>query len=503
MLLLACGNATQPSTEASTEATPGIEVDAREPLEIGDVAVSQAGSCTQADPGAGFVQHPFAPQAVAFTAAFSMIPSQSGIDGVVGLSRGEAARFNDLAASVRFNPNGTIDARNGASYSADQVVPYTANQRYDVVLVVDVLGHAYSAFVNGTLVAQNYAFRTQQAAAPSLGNLTLIADSQVGGLSVCDIAIFEVPEVASLHHAQSSPPGADGVRDAAGNRYVGGSFTGSIDLGGGTLTSAGGSDAYVAKYAPDGAHLWSRRWGGVNDDYASKPAVNAAGELGVRVDSEASELFRLGTDGGERFRVQVPRYSAFTLGSTGALALVERPASSGHFAARLFALEGSELWSYDMEVVDGGAAAEHVAIDGDGNVIFAGEIAGSIDAGVTIAARSSEGDMQSFLVKLTEAGELVYGQAWSMNLAIGLAIDPSGNAVLGGYDYNPDVFRLSAFDPEGNVLRDLAGPELLSPFQLGSGRAPVIDDQGRVVWTFAPRQGGFALPLVATFEHLP
>jgi hypothetical protein len=480
-----------------------LKVDSGGPFQVCNLIVTEPGTCGAAAPGGGFAQHPFAPQSLAVTAAFSVFPEQAGIDGVVGLSAGAASRFNDLAAAVRFNPSGTIDVRNGNAYTADEVVSYSANQRYDIVLVVDVLGHAYSAFVNGTLLARNYAFRSQQAAVPALGNLTFIADSPAGGLSVCGIAISPAQGIVSLHHAVAGVPGEEDVRDAAGNRYVAETFTGSIDLGGGPLVSAGGSDVYVAKYAASGAHLWSRRFGGTNDDFATTPVVNGAGEVATLVQSEASELVRLDTNGNERFSTTVPRYSQFVLDPGGALALAESPATAGSFAVKLFEPDGGELWSYAIEILDGGASTEHIAFDADGNVIFAGGINGSIDAGVTITARSSEGDMQSFLVKLSAAGELVYGLAWPLNLAVGLAIDPSGNAVLGGYDYNPDAFRLSAFDPSGVLLRDITGRQLVHPLLLGAGRAPAIDAQGRVVWSFAPRHGSYGLPLVVTFEPLP
>ena len=42
---------------------------------------------------------------------------------------------------------------------------------------------------------------------------------------------------------------------------VAGEFTGSIDLGGGALSSAGGKDGFVAKLAADGTHLWSLKYG--------------------------------------------------------------------------------------------------------------------------------------------------------------------------------------------------------------------------------------------------
>lgn len=49
--------------------------------------------------------------------------------------------------------------------------------------------------------------------------------------------------------------------DPSGNLLVSGDMAGSADFGGGALTSAGGTDFWVAKFAGDGTHLWSRRYG--------------------------------------------------------------------------------------------------------------------------------------------------------------------------------------------------------------------------------------------------
>ena len=51
------------------------------------------------------------------------------------------------------------------------------------------------------------------------------------------------------------------VADGSGNVLVSGSFEGTIDFGGGPLTSAGDTDFYVAKLDALGNHLWSKRFG--------------------------------------------------------------------------------------------------------------------------------------------------------------------------------------------------------------------------------------------------
>jgi hypothetical protein len=58
---------------------------------------------------------------------------------------------------------------------------------------------------------------------------------------------------------------------------VTGGFQGSVDFGGGVLTSSGPGDLFVARYGPTGAHAWSRRFGGLGYQYGSGVAVGMPG----------------------------------------------------------------------------------------------------------------------------------------------------------------------------------------------------------------------------------
>src|ERR1043166_2381989 len=68
---------------------------------------------------------PIASQSAPFTATFTAVPSASNIDGLIGLSLGSASGFTSLAAVVRFNNTGAIDARNAGAYAAAFKVLYT------------------------------------------------------------------------------------------------------------------------------------------------------------------------------------------------------------------------------------------------------------------------------------------------------------------------------------------------------------------------------------------
>jgi uncharacterized protein (AIM24 family) len=74
----------------------------------------------------------------------------------------------------------------------------------------------------------------------------------------------------------------DGVAvDGSGNVVVTGRFQGSVNFGGAGLTSAGGQDVFLAKYSSSGTHLWSKRFGGTLGDRGNSVAVDGNGNVVV------------------------------------------------------------------------------------------------------------------------------------------------------------------------------------------------------------------------------
>jgi hypothetical protein len=63
--------------------------------------------------------------------------------------------------------------------------------------------------------------------------------------------------------------------DSGGNVLVTGYFQGAVDFGGGALTSAGKNDIFLTKLSSvDGSHLWSRSFGSTEDDFGYGLAVD-------------------------------------------------------------------------------------------------------------------------------------------------------------------------------------------------------------------------------------
>ena len=65
-----------------------------------------------------WVNGPFAAQTGTFSVTFQVTPTTSRDDLVVGLSQSAASAYAQLAAIVRFNNSGVIDARNAGAYGA-------------------------------------------------------------------------------------------------------------------------------------------------------------------------------------------------------------------------------------------------------------------------------------------------------------------------------------------------------------------------------------------------
>src|SRR5438093_2091384 len=67
--------------------------------------------------------------------------------------------------------------------------------------------------------------------------------------------------------------------DGNGNVLVTGKFSGTIDFGTGALTSAGPSSIFVAKYSAAGAPVWSKAFGGGLNDVGNGVAVDSGGNV--------------------------------------------------------------------------------------------------------------------------------------------------------------------------------------------------------------------------------
>jgi len=135
--------------------------------------------------GSGWTNLTIPTQTGKFTLTIAVTPGVNPMDGVIGLSNGNASSYGQLACIVRFNTSGTIDARNGDSYAASNMLSYSAGTQYTVSFVVDMGAKKYTATVasqggSAVVIAENYSFRTEQNGVEQLTRLAFI-DSVASG----------------------------------------------------------------------------------------------------------------------------------------------------------------------------------------------------------------------------------------------------------------------------------------------------------------------------------
>jgi hypothetical protein len=115
----------------------------------------------------------------------------------------------------------------------------------------------------------------------------IIEDILDVGLDVGDISDCEISDPKHLWSKRFG--GSDYDKgysvsvDSSGNVYITGSFESStIDFGGGALTNATAgfyADIFLAKFDSNGNHLWSKRFGGNNNDRAYSVSVDKSDNL--------------------------------------------------------------------------------------------------------------------------------------------------------------------------------------------------------------------------------
>jgi hypothetical protein len=214
--------------------------------------------------------------------------------------------------------------------------------------------------------------------------------------------------------------------DSSGNVYLTGAFYSTIDFGGGTLTSAGSNDVFLASYTVDGQHRWSKAFGGTSTDYG----------YGVAVDS-ASNVYLTGYF-----------YNTINFGGS---ALTSKGSCDVYLAS--FTSAGSHRWSKSF----GGTSSDYgysLATDSGGNLYLTGNFHTSIDfGGAPIAANGTSSDI--FLASFSSGGVHRWSKGFggtSNDYGYGVATDPAGNVFVTGSFYTSIDFGGGAQALNGTSL---------------------------------------------------
>lgn len=216
--------------------------------------------------------------------------------------------------------------------------------------------------------------------------------------------------------------------DASGNIYVAG-WTESDDLpvaNAAQSRSGGGVDAFVAKLTPGReALIYLTYLGGSFDDRAFSVAVDGSGNAYVA---------------GATSSPNFPAVNAY------------QGRSGGGRDAFIAKLSPGGVLLYNTYIGGSGAdVAQGIAIDGLGNVYAAG-VTDSADFPIRNAAQAMYGGVQDgFVLKLNQAGALVYSTYVGGSLtdsATAIAVDASGCAYITGSTESSNFPSVSAFQPK-------------------------------------------------------
>jgi len=277
------------------------------------------------------------------------------------------------------------------------------------------------------------------------GYMTGTVDFGGGSLAGGDGAAFVAKFDPNGNHIWSKGFEGSGANDmaidSAGNVTITGTFGSAVDFGGGALTTAGGGDIFVAQFDPNGNHVWSTRFGGLGADSSTAIATDNAGNMAIVGTFEETVDF-----GG----------APLTTAGGGDIFVVKLDANGNH------------LWSKRFGDAEDAKEWHSIAIDKAGNVAIAGLFRSTVDFGGGPLTSLDNDDI--FAAKFDPNGNHVWSKRFGGDSADGanaVAFDNADNMVItgsfnlvadfGGGPFtspapnDPDIF-LAKFDPSGNHL---------------------------------------------------
>lgn len=235
-----------------------------------------------------------------------------------------------------------------------------------------------------------------------------------GGPLVASTSFFVVRYDAAGSHVFSGLHGdveaADAQVDAQGIVIVGSTRT-TADFGGGPLTTAGNTDALIARLDPQGQHVYSAIYGDSFGQYGRAVGTDASGA--------AVAAFQIGspTDFGG---------GVLTPAGFG-LALVEFDASGAHVHSALI----------DGDFTSGSPYNVYLDVADDGDFVVAGELHGAADFGGGTLFTAGGTDVYVALFDTDGVHQFSerYGSS-SYQVVNSVALTPEGSIVLSGHFVN-------------------------------------------------------------------
>ncbi len=220
--------------------------------------------------------------------------------------------------------------------------------------------------------------------------------------------------------------------DASGNLYTVGTFTGTADFDPSassyTLTSNGGTDAFISKLDISGNFVWAKSLGGSLDDFCSSLKLDASGNVHVVGSFQSAVDFDPGAGIVNKTSIGVNDVFVLKLNSSG-----------------------SYIWSQNFGST-GSDVGKSITVDGTGNVYTTGsfQVNCDFDPSASTFTLNSNGADDGFISKLDINGNFMWAKSLgSINGDQGtcISIDGTGSVYTAGY-----FFGTVDFDPSAAVV---------------------------------------------------
>ncbi|HLM76055.1 MAG TPA: hypothetical protein VK459_25290, partial [Polyangiaceae bacterium] len=201
--------------------------------------------------------------------------------------------------------------------------------------------------------------------------------------------------------------------DNSGNVIIAGTIEGTVDFGGGPLTTTPNGSYFITKRDPTGKHLWSKLFG----EPTGIPSVHVATDSKGNVLIGCTSLTTIDFGGG-------------SLGSVG---------GTDMYAAKVDG-DGNHLWSKMFGSVGPDRLNNLMASPSD-TVLVSGEFFGDISFGGP-TLKNSDNFVDIFVTELTSVGAHIWSKSYQCSASLSpfkMARDSAGNILLAGSFFGKEV----------------------------------------------------------------
>lgn len=240
--------------------------------------------------------------------------------------------------------------------------------------------------------------------------------------------------------------------DRFGGVLVTGWFHGEIDLGGSIFSGGEEDEVFLAKYNAVGYHVWSRMFGGVEDDHGLAIATDTLGNVCLTGYFETTAGF-------------------------GGPPLVSNGGNDIVIAS--YGPDGTHLWSHGLGSGYSSDAGLAVALDGLSHPIVAGQFGNSVDfgGGALVSAGFDDGFLAKYHQFISDV-PATDSKYFALLDAYPNPFNPQTTIAFDLHQRGPVFLRV--FDLAGRLVKELIGGESYAP-----GRQEATwngtDDTGRHV----------------------